>query len=291
MRLVVPVFILAMTSASLAEVPKVVVDFGPVQSLVSDVMGDLGRPEVLLPAGGDPHDFQLRPSQARALAEADLVIWVGPELLATLGDSLTTLAPRAEVLSLLHDGGGTTRAFDDGGTDPHAWLDPTNGVAWLDRIARVLAAHDPENAAIYAANAARYAGKIRALDVQIAARLAPVKGLPFVVYHDALGYFTDHYGLAVAGAIELGDASSPSAAQLAEVRAVLAGANPVCVFPETGRDPKYIASLTEGLQVEVGRAQDLEFIELPAGPGQYGVMLRLIAESLAECLGRGQPGP
>lgn len=278
--------LLALTFSAQAEVPRVVVDFGPVQSLVSDVMGDLGQPEVLLPIGGDPHDFQLRPSQAGALAAADLVFWVGPELIPTLGEAVTSLAPQAQVVALLRDGGGRTRAFDDGGIDPHGWLDPMNGVAWLNRIAEVLAARDPENTLTYATNAARAVAAVQALDKQLAAILEPVKKRPFVVYHDALGYFTDHYGLAVAGAIELGDASSPSAAQLAGIRAVLAGARPVCVFPEAGRDPKFITSLSEGLAVQVGKAQDLEFIETPAGRGQYVVLLRAIAEGLAECLGR-----
>ena len=77
-----------------------VTDFGPVQSLVADVMGDLGQPEMLLATGSDPHDFQLRPSQARTLAGADLVIWVGPDLIPALGDALTSLAPQARIVTL-----------------------------------------------------------------------------------------------------------------------------------------------------------------------------------------------
>ena len=122
---------------------------------------------------------------------------------------------------------------------------------------------------------------LTALDAELAALLAPVKDRPFVVYHDALGYFTDHYGLAIAGAIELGDASSPSAAQLARIRAILDQTEPVCVFPEAGRDPKFIASLTEGLAVRVGAPQDIEFISLAAGPGQYAVLLRTLGAGLA----------
>ena len=214
---------------------------------------------MLLATGSDPHDFQLRPSQARTLAGADLVIWVGPELIPALGDALTSLAPDARIVGLLHDS-GATRSFEDGGLDPHAWLDPRNAMAWVTTIAAALAERDPDNAATYAANAARAVADLTALDAELAAMLAPVKDRPFVVYHDALGYFTDRYGLAIKGAIELGDASSPSAAQLARIRAILDQTKPVCVFPEAGRDPKFIASLTEGLAVQVGAPQDIEFI-------------------------------
>jgi zinc transport system substrate-binding protein len=286
MRLAVILTIMA--GPAWADVPRVVTDFGPIQSLVMAVMGDLGQPEALLPTGGDPHDFQLRPSQAQMLAGADVVFWVGPQLMPALGDAVGALADEAQVVALLPDGGGRLRDFGEGdgagGTDPHGWLDPMNGAAWAGTIAGVLAAHDPDNAAVYEANAAALQADLAALDAELTALLAPVKDRPFVVYHDALGYFTDHYGLTVAGAIELGDASGPSAARLSGIAAVFAASGAVCVFPEVGRDPKFIASLTEGLPVRVGAAQDLEFITRQAGPGQYQAMLREIGQGIAACL-------
>ena len=278
---------LVLAGPAWAEVPRVVTDFGPVQSLVADVMGDLGAPDMLMPKGGDPHDFQLRPSQAQMLADADLVFWAGPELMHALGDALSSLSGRAVVVGLMGEGGGRQRRYEDGGVDPHGWLDPANGMAWAGKIAAVLAAKDPANAATYAANAAALQARLTALDAELAAALAPVRDRPFVVYHDALGYFTDHYGLAVAGAIELSDATSPSAARLSDIRAVFEQSGATCVFPEVGRDPKFIATLTEGLPVRVGAAQDLEFIERPVGPGQYEAMLRDIGTGIAGCLTEG----
>ena len=61
---------LATATPALAEVPQVVTDIPPVHSLVAQVMGDLGQPELLLAKGADEHDFQLRPSQAGAVAGA-----------------------------------------------------------------------------------------------------------------------------------------------------------------------------------------------------------------------------
>ena len=304
-----------MVSPAVAEVPRVVTDFGPVQSLVMDVMGDLGTPVMLMEGGADPHDFQLRPSQAQHLQEADLVIWVGPELTQSLGDALSSLAEGAEVLSLMHDGGGTQRPFeaakdqapddehahdeaqakededahdhDHGAIDPHGWLSPVNGAAWAGKIAQTLGALDPANAATYAANAAALQSRLTALDSDLKAALTPVKDRPFVVYHDALGYFTDHYGLTVAGAIELSDATPPSAGRLAEIQALFEQSGAVCVFPEAGRDPALIASLTDGLPVRIGAAQDLEFLERQPGKGQYEAMLRDIGTSIANCLTQG----
>lgn len=276
---------LVVPCAALADVPKVVADFGPIHSLTSQVMGDLGSPSLLLEKGGDPHDFQLKPSQAQILSDAEIIFWDGPELMPALGDAIASLATGAKSVPLLKVGGGKTRMYDgDEGLDPHAWLDPTNAQAWLGTIAAELAALDPKNAAIYAANAVNAQADIAALDADISAQLAPVQGKPFIVFHDALGYFADHYGLTVVGAIELGDASEPGAAQIRKIQSLLTDANAVCVFPELGRDPKFIATVTDGTHARIGAGQDVEAVLLDPGPTQYATMLRAIATTLTDCL-------
>ncbi len=285
MRLSLVLLFVSLPAPILAEVPRVVTDFGPIQSLVTEVMGDVGTPVMLLPAGGDPHDFQMKPSQADQLSKADLVFWDGPELIPALADALGTLAPKATRIALLHDGGGKIRQFADAeGADPHAWLDPTNGIAWAATIAAALSAKDPEHAATYAANATKVRAGLETLDSELTAEFAPVKDKPFIAYHDALGYFGDHFGLNIAGAIELSDASSPSAARLTEIKTILATTSAICVFPEIGRDPKFIASLSSGLKIRIGAPQDIEFIEMPTGQGQYEAMLRALAKSITDCL-------
>ncbi len=265
-----------------AQVPNVVTDFGPVQSLVMDVMGDLGTPRSLLPRGGDPHDFQLRPSQADLLATADVIFWVGPQLMPALGDAIATLAPQAETVALLQT--TPTRAFADGGTDPHAWLDPDNGKAWLGTIAETLAAKDPAHEATYRANARAAQDVLTTLDSNWQTQLTPLRQKPFVAYHDALGYFTAHFHLTLAGAVELSDATPPSAARLTAIQSLITGGRALCVFPEAGRDPKFIATLTDGLTVPIGAPQDIEFITTAPGPGQYGRMLDALVQGLVACL-------
>ena len=83
-----------------AEVPRVITDIPPVQALVAQVMADLGAPVLLLDKGADAHSFQLRPSQAAALAEADLVVWIGPEMTPWLDRAVGGLAPDVGQLRL-----------------------------------------------------------------------------------------------------------------------------------------------------------------------------------------------
>ncbi|MBI1218454.1 MAG: zinc ABC transporter substrate-binding protein [Rhodobacteraceae bacterium] len=287
MRLLLVAALAALSSPAVAAVPKVLTDFAPIQSLVMQVMGDLGTPVMLSPVGGDPHDFQMRPSLATALSEADIVFWDGPELMPSLDGAIRAMAGKAQSVPLLHEGGGHIRQFDDGeGTDPHAWLDPTNAEAWVVTIAARLSALDPDRAATYAANAAAAQLRLKALDADLTAELAPARGVPIVEFHDAFGYFADHFGLNIVGTIELGDAASPSAARLVEIRKTLAKAKATCVFPELGRDPKFIATVTEGTGARIGAGQDPEGTD-PAdapSPQLYDTMLRALARTVADCV-------
>jgi zinc transport system substrate-binding protein len=102
-----------------AEVPKVVTDIHPVHALVSQVMGDLGAPVLLLERGASEHDFQLRPSQAADLADADLVVWIGPELTPWLDRALDGIGGGSAQLALLGAEGTTLRDFAKDGAHMH----------------------------------------------------------------------------------------------------------------------------------------------------------------------------
>lgn len=308
---------LGVTGAARAEVPTVVTDIPPVGALVSQVMGDLGQPEVLLTGGANAHDFQLRPSQARALNSADLVVWVGPELTPWLGRTLEGIGQGAR-LELLDGPGTYHRSFAEGddhaheghdhdhdhgdeddhdehgaeadadghdhsGTDPHAWLDPANAQVWLRLIAAELGRLDPENAATYAANAARAVDEVGALNDRIAQQLAPVKDKAFVTFHDAYGYFTDHYGLRQLGSVSAGDAHSPGAARLKALRESIGQAD-ICLFPEVNHDPALIAQMAEATGARTGGALDPEGAGVTPGPDAYSVVMTGIADALTACL-------
>ena len=87
--------------AAFGDVPDVVADIAPVHSLVARVMDGVGSPELILPQEASPHGFALRPSQASALQNAELVFWVGEGLTPWLGEALDTLAPDATAVELM----------------------------------------------------------------------------------------------------------------------------------------------------------------------------------------------
>jgi len=302
-----------------AEVPDVVTDIAPVHSLVAQVMGDLGAPVLLLDRGADPHSFQLRPSQAAALAGADLVFWIGPELTPWLDRALAGSGAAGRAVPLLRAEGVTLRdygapaaegedahdhddhghdghahddhAHDDhghshAGTDPHAWLDPANAVAWTRVIEARLAEADPANAAAYAANAEAARADLAALDAELRAALAPAQGVPLVVFHDAYGYLAAAYGLTVAGTLAEGDAAAPGAGRLAGLRAAIAEAGRACLFAEANHDRALVETLAADTGLTAGTL-DPDGSGFEPGPALYGEMMRALASAIAGCAAAG----
>lgn len=107
--LALPLIVLA--QAAHAEVPKVVTDIAPIQSLAAQVMGDLGSPSMIVEPGASPHGYSMRPSQARALDQADVVFWVGHPLAPWLETPLEQLAGKAVSVELLEVDGTVERQF------------------------------------------------------------------------------------------------------------------------------------------------------------------------------------
>ena len=87
-------------STTLAAAPNVVVSIMPLHGIVSDVMENVGEPALILKRNDSPHDYALRPSDARLMAASDLVIWVGPELEGFLRKPIANIADRAQLLTL-----------------------------------------------------------------------------------------------------------------------------------------------------------------------------------------------
>jgi zinc transport system substrate-binding protein len=313
MRLpLIAIFVAALAAAPLrADPPRVVTDIAPVQALAAQVMDGVGpTPDLLLTPGISPHDAALRPSQARMLQAAGLVIWVGPDLTPWLGRALDNLAPDADGLALLdapetrrlpyrdldageHEGDHADDHADDhghegdhdhAGTDPHAWLDPQNGAIWLGLIAERLAGIDPDNADRYRANARDGQARLAALETDLGLRLAPVRDRPFIAQHDAYQYFETRFGLTLAATVAPGAATDAGPARLTRLHALVAEQGIRCAFREPQFGDGALRVATEGTGVTLSVLDPLGSA-LASGPGFYAALLTDIADTIAGCAG------
>ena len=183
-----------------------------------------------------------------------------------------------------HADGEEKKGHAHGAIDGHLWLDPDNAVAIVRVLVRELSALDKANAARYAANGEKAIAALKALDAELAAALAPLKGRRFVVAHDSTQYFERKYGLAVAGSIAVSPERPPSARRLADLKARIKRDNVVCVFGEPQHPDTLVKAVVEGTGARTGTLDTDGGIAVPEGPGAYAAIMRNLAKSLAACL-------
>ena len=300
-------FFAASTGAPAAHAElKVVATIKPIHALATRVMDGIGTPRLLVSGTASPHSFALKPSDARALAEADIFFRVSEmvepftarivqALPATV--HVVTLANAPDLLVLGQRASGTFEARAHAGHvhetrvpgatpmsgDGHIWLDPENAKIMVAEMARVLALRAPEHAVTVRANAATVLAELDALAAELSRDLAGVKDRPFVVFDDAYQYFENRFGLNAVGAITLSPEAQPSAKRLSEIRRKIAESGAVCVFAEPLFQPRLVAAVTEGTSAR-GGTLDPEGVMVEPGPDAYAKLMRQLASSLKECL-------
>ncbi|NNE79122.1 MAG: zinc ABC transporter solute-binding protein [Silicimonas sp.] len=290
-RLIVVFVALALPAG--ADVPKVVADIAPVHSLVARVMDGVGEPGLLLQPGTSPHSYAMRPSEAAALDDADVVFWVGPPLTPWLERPLATLAEGAKIVALLEqEGTHVLHAEEDAhgdadhdhpeSVDPHAWLDPENAGTWVVVIAETLAKADPDNGPVYLANAVAAQNDIADLTDKIASGLADKGDISFAVDHDALGYFEHRFALSHRLAVSSSHAVLPGPARIGALQATARADQVNCVLLSTNEGLGLVETVFEGLPVNPVKV-DILGTDLTPGPLLYMDLMHRLGQSLWTC--------
>lgn len=118
-----------------AEAPSVVASIKPVHALVAAVMDGVGTPHLVVNGAASPHTFSLRPSDAEALQNAELIFWIGPEMETFLSGAIQTLGADAKVVSLMDAHNLITLDVREGGAfETHEHDDHDQTVAHTDHM-------------------------------------------------------------------------------------------------------------------------------------------------------------
>ena len=292
--------------------PAVVASIKPVHALVAGVMGEAGMPRLIVDGVASPHTYQMRPSDAAALRNADLVVWVGGTMETFLARPIASLGTDAEVVTLQHATGMQLLPYREGGLwkagpheagetenshgrargddqghhrlDTHIWLNPANARRTVEAVAAALARIHPEGAAAYRRNADTMQARITALESTLRQRLEPVRSRAFVVFHDGYQYFERAFGLNGIGAVTLGPARLPGAKRLASLRRALVEREVRCVFTEPQFEPRLVETVIERTAVRTAVLDPLG-ADVAAGSNAWFVILRRMGDTIAECLG------
>jgi ABC-type Zn uptake system ZnuABC Zn-binding protein ZnuA len=271
-------------SAAQGEAITVVATTTQAADLVRSVAGDRAEVVGLLKPNADPHDYEVRPDDVRALSRADLVVRSGGDLDKWLDEAIESAGGGGDELVLIDhvetiEGGhghaeeGGEHAEEEAGEheiDPHWWQDPRNAIRAVGAIETALGAADPDGAAAYAGGAAAYTRELERLDRAVAGCLdrIPRAQRKLVTTHDALGYYAERYGLEVVGAVipALTTQAQASAGEIAELVETIRHERVAAIFAEQSLNQELERIVADEAGAEVGEPLWADTLG-PAGSG------------------------
>ncbi|QJQ97659.1 zinc ABC transporter substrate-binding protein [Halomonas sp. PGE1] len=315
--------LLALPAAFAAERVQVVTSFSILADMVENVGGEHVEVTSLVGPDSDAHVYSPRPTDARALAEADLVVFNGlqfegwMERLIDASDYAGPLVTTTEGIRKLAYHGHDDHGHDDhghddhghddhghddhghddhghddhdhGDQDPHGWQDLAMGQIYVTNIRDGLIEADPDNEAAYRENAERYIAEIQAMDEEMRRLLGEIPASTSVITgHDSFGYFANAYGLRFLSPVGLSTEAEPSAANMARLIDVIREQNVQALFHENMTSPAIINQLAEETGLPIAGTLYADALAAEGEASTYLGMMRHNAQTLHDALA--QPG-
>ena len=285
-----------------AQALEVTTSFSILGDLVSQVGGERVKVRALVGADEDAHAFQPRPSDARDVGGAALVVVNGlgfDDWMVRLARSggykgeVVVASTGIDTLAMTKDDDHHHHGHDHGkaegkAVDPHAWQDVGNVRRYVANIADALAQADPEGATAYRANAERYDGELQALDAEIRAAFAdlPTERRKVVSSHAAFGYFGRAYGVQFLSPVGVSNNAEPTAKGVARLIRQLKAEKVPAVFIENVADPRLIERIRSESGARIGGTLYSDALSSADGLApSYVQMMRANLNTLRDALG------
>jgi zinc transport system substrate-binding protein len=276
---------------------KVVTTIKPLQLIVSAITDGITTPLLLIPANQSYHHYTLRPSAVRLLDDADLVVWVGPELETYLSGMFAQLGPQVQVIRAFelpglqrHELNKDTGSADDdhghnhsGQFDPHIWLDTENALLIAQAAAQQLSVLDVANAGRYASNLSAFSERLRQTQQDIAQKSSAYQNVSYAVYHNAFQYFEKQNGLQHQLVFVMVEDMQPGVRHIMAVREALQQLRPVCLLEDVTTSAATVTTVLGDYPIYRERA-DLLGEALTPGPEAYTRLMTNLADVFQRCL-------
>lgn len=286
-------------SGALQAETRIVTSIKPVELLVRAVATEGMQTTSLVPPGSSPHNYSMKPSQRRALENADVIFWVGPEMETFLSRLLAGQDFRNRTVAFMEaeqgvgrdsaadeedDHGGEHDGHDHGdGEDPHIWLDPVLAIQMAETIHGTLSKLENVDTAALNRNLEQFKARVRETESTIRDRLLPAHDISLFSYHSAFSRFASHYDLKLEGVLTLNPELSPGARHIAEVQDKLRKGHHPCLLTEPQFNQQWWKAMTQDLDVTFSTWDPLA-TDIKATANGYYEFQHSIADAVLKCL-------
>ncbi|MHC5216854.1 metal ABC transporter substrate-binding protein [Enterococcus sp. LJL128] len=255
---------------------KIMTTFYPMYDFASQVVGDEGTVELLIPSGTDAHDFEPSAKDIARISDADVFVYNSKEfetwsedILNNVDQKKVAVIEASQKIDLMegseedHDYDHEEDAAHEGHDhshelDPHVWLDPVLAQKEVEEIRDGLVKKYPDKKTVFEKNAAAYIEKLKALDGEYKTAFANAENKTFITQHAAFGYLAKQYGLTQESVSGISPDQEPSPSRLAELKTFIDEHQVKVIYFEATASSKVAETLANETGVELSVLQTLE---------------------------------
>ena len=253
----------------------------PLQLIAESIVGESGTVTSIVGRQDSPHQFVLTPSDRLAIASADLLIWIGPELEVYLADFLNDESRSGSIITVLENPALTIHKINDK-IDAHFWLNSDNGIALAKEIKDRLIEIDQAQAAQYQSRFESFVAEIETTNRDLTERFSTSHN-NYLVYHNAYQYFERQFGLQHSVALLADPETQPGIQHILRTRELVENSMPNCLLVEPESSMELVTTLTDGMDIRTVSVDHLGYDVLPSD-NPYRQLLLQVAESFESCI-------
>ncbi len=237
-----------------AQKPTVVSSASMIWDMVKNVGGDNIEHGLIVPIGGDPHIYEPTPRDAQLVTSADHIFVNGLTFEGWVLELIENSGTKASVDTVTNGINPITSSVYKDSFDPHAWMDISNAIIYVDNIKNALIQLDPDNKENYLSNHAAYVGKLKPLDDYIFNR---IKEIPedqriLITSHDAFQYYGNRYGLRLEAIMGISTEAEAQTSDMIRITDAIKSTGVPAIFIESTINPKLIQQIASDNNVSIG---------------------------------------
>ncbi|MEU9929270.1 metal ABC transporter substrate-binding protein [Streptomyces anulatus] len=300
---------------------KVTASFYPMQFLTERIGGEHVAVTSLTKPGVEPHDLELTPRQIGSISESDYVLYlrgIQPAVDDAIKQSGVKNTVDAATLTTLENHGSEVSGHDhghegehegeeehgheeeaheehsegdghnhgeEGGADPHVWLDPVKYAEVAKGVGKSLEKADPDHAADYKKNTDALVAELGELNTAYETGLKNTSTKTFITTHSAFGYLAERYGLTQQGIAGIDPEAEPSPARIQEIHTIAEKEKATTVFFETLASDRTAKTLAKDTGLKTGVLDPLEGITDKSRGADYIEVMESNLAALQKALG------
>ena len=255
MRILLVTFVLLISQWALSQKQfKIVSSASIIMDMAEHIAGDKQQIEYIVPIGGDPHLHTPTPRDAQLVSDADLIMINGMTFEGWINELIENSGTSAKVVTITDGINGIRSQKYKNSVDPHAWMDVSNAIVYIENIWKALIELDPANRDYYTTNYQSYKKEIEDLDAYITdeIRKIPIAKRVLITSHDAFAYYGQRYGIRVEALMGISTEAAAGTNDMSRIIKVIRENGVPAIFIESTINPKLIKQIAQDNNVKIG---------------------------------------